>query len=298
MYNIFKALYVTLFRVYRRQDLTQWDRKADAGKPVYGMYHVYCAEGWQKLVKAQIHHLKASGLLDATKTLFVSCIVMNDTDETDLRRLIDSDKMEIVSITRKNKLYEYPALEYVRRKCLDEDCYFYYFHTKGVTYYIDEPHNRHFMKFKRNVEAWRGLMEYFLMDKWNVAVRVLNDGYDTYGCYRYPPAPAPYVMYGGNFWWAKSSYLRTLQPLFPEKMADDRMFAELWIYTGNNKAFSAFDTIVMLYRVFLPESLYKLVGPPLSDRIRFMLRFNFTKIAKKVFKYNYAKHNNDKFQKI
>lgn len=295
--NLLNNLYRTLFHTYERHDLSPWQHVPTNEQPIYGVYHVFCARGWQRLVADQYGHLKRSGLLEHTDKLFVSCIISQEEDVEDLRRIIDTDKLDLVSVQRNPKLFEYPALAQVKRLCEKEDCMVYYFHTKGISFYGGESTDRHYRWFMHNVESWRKEMEYFLFDQWEVAVNTLSDGYDMYGSYRWPPLPAKRVMYSGNFWWTKASYVRQLADIHPERMADDRLFAELWLYKGSGKDFSAFDTDAILYRVNIPASIYDGSHTSLLTRLHFTLAHNWSKIKKKIFLQDFGKRYNDKYQK-
>ncbi|MDY0153023.1 MAG: hypothetical protein RBR72_00390 [Prevotella sp.] len=298
--NVLLRVYNTLFRTIQRHDLSAWDHPVNTDKPIYGVYHVFCADGWELLVNAQVQRLRASGLLDASAKFYVSCITLHEGDVDTLKKIVNSDKLEIISIDNNPKVFEYPALEFLREKSDHEECLFYYFHTKGVSFFTKKRKDHCFAKFKRRVNAWRLLMEYFLMDKWQVAVNILLDGYDTYGCNRYPPKPAPYRMYAGNFWWASSKYIRTLPYLDRRELQHNRFYAEDWLYEGHIdeiKDFSAFDTVAQLYRVYMPPVFYESNKLHLFTMIKFVYRYNMVKIRKNIFNYNYDNHLNHKYQK-
>ena len=279
--------YNTVARAVERRDLTQWEHDPHMATPVYGVYHVFCDKGWRELVPDQIGRLKASGLWENTERFYVSCIVKDRGEADDLRRMIGEDKAERISVETDPMKYEYPALEFIRSKSREEDCLLYYFHTKGVSYYGGDRSDKNFRRLRRNIDAWRHMMEHFLFTKWRVAVNALQDGYDTYGCYRLPPYPKPYYMYAGNFWWVRSDYVRRLPP-FPEKrIATDRFIAEEWLYKAGPKDFSAFDSLADLYYVYMDESLYASPKLPVLKWLRFVWCFNWVKLRKHLFKYDY-----------
>lgn len=296
--SIWQTISTTLIHINRKEDLTPWKRPYTGKLPIYGVYHVFCAEGWEELVPLQIERLKQSGLAARTKTLLVSCIYRRADDVEKLRKMLEGISHEMVACTPDASQYEYPALDAAYAKAREEDCLIYYFHTKGVSYHGPQKSDRHWLYFKKKVEAWREVMEYFNIDKWRVAANVLTGGHDTYGCLRYPPKPATFTMYAGNFWWASAAYLRTLRPLTPEKR-EDRMLAETWIFTGKHHDFSAFDTLAMLYRTYLPPGMYE-EGKTLTawQRLAFVWEFNFSKLRKKVFHYNFIKRNNAIYQRF
>ena len=279
--------YNTVARAVERRDLTQWEHDPHMAPPVYGVYHVFCDKGWRELVADQIGRLKAGGLWENTERFYVSCIVKDRGEADDLRRMIGEDKAELISVETDPMKYEYPALEFIRSKSREEDCLLYYFHTKGVSYYGGDRSDKNFRRLRRNIDAWRHMMEHFLFTKWRVAVNALQDGYDTYGCYRLPPYPKPYYMYAGNFWWVRSDYVRRLPP-FPEKrIATDRFIAEEWLYKAGPKDFSAFDSLADLYYVYMDESLYASSKLPVLKWLRFVWCFNWVKLRKHLFKYDY-----------
>ena len=317
MYTIIDKFKDTFFHTTSKYDLSAWEHMPDTELPVYGIYHIFCDKDWQKMVSGQIAHLKNSGLFERSTKLYVSIIARNDEDIAELRRIVgDDSKLEIIADGRDPRKFEYPALQFLRRKCIGEDCLVYYFHTKGITYQNLSTADRKFNNFKRNIEAWRLMMEYFLFDKWKVAVNLLSgsrlaaadgpqrrpaDGerFDVYGCYRFPPPPMQYYLYAGNFWWARALYVRTLPDFDESRMAGDRFFAEEWLFRGNPKSFSAFDTLADIYCVDMVPPLYRSdMKASLWERAKFTLRYNFVKLCRHGFGYDYKEACQKRYQRI
>ena len=289
-------IFDSLFRVYDRRDISKWEHEPKSEKPIFGVYHVYCVEGWQRLVKRQVENLKNNGLLDATQRLFVSCISKNKSDIDELRRIIGSEKMEVVSFTDDARRYEYPALEKVLDLCRENDCLVYYFHTKGISYQCVNTSDRLFLGFQDKIEAWREMLEYFVFAKWRVAVNTLNDGYDLYGCYRWPPRD--YKMFSGNFWWINSNYGKRL-PDFDEAVIEtNRFYSEVWPMSHDGRVFSPFETIADLYFVRMRRSIYASQTPKLCDAIAFIASYNWRKFLKHAFGYIYKKRCQARFQNL
>ena len=69
-----------------------------------------------------------------------------------------------------------------------------YIHSKGIT------------SLSKQTNRWRKLMEYGTIEKWKDNIDALENNYDVSGiCWdRYAN------HFSGNFWWAKSSYIKTL----------------------------------------------------------------------------------------
>lgn len=316
--NLIKKFRDTLFRTVTRYDLAEWEElESPSALPIYGVYHIYCDKDWQRMVDSQLSGLRRSGLLDATAKLYISIIAGSEREAETVRRMVgDARKVEIISDCRDAHKFEYPALEFIRQKSTEEDCLIYYFHTKGITYQGLDTEDRKFNHFKRNIESWRAMMEYFLFDKWKVAVNVLSgekkaaadfpgyrclpdESYDVYGCYRFPPPPLSYYLYAGNFWWARGRYLRSLPEFDESRMAGDRFFAEEWLFRGKPRSFSAFDTLADLYCVNMERSLYETdMKATFWQKARFALRYNFVKLCRHGFGYDYKASCQRRYQRL
>lgn len=297
MVSVFKRVYLSLFKTFDRRDLSQWEYSPSTCLPVYGVYHAFLDNGWESVVTAQIGRLRRSGLLGYTRKLYVSCIAQDDESVEKLRQIIGNDKVEIISSVSDPTRFEYPALEFVKALSMREECLIYYFHTKGITYQVANVGKSHaFRSFIAKIHAWNHMMEYFNFDKWQVAVNVLASGYDTYGCYRW--APSNYVMYSGSFWWGRADYIRSLPDFDFGTIAMDRFYSEVWLYENSPHDFSAFDTMADLYFVRMPDTIYKDEKPRMIDVLRFTFTYNWRKVQKRLFGYNYKKRNQRRFQKI
>ena len=81
------------------------------------------------------------------------------------------------------------------------------------------------------------MMLYFLVEEWPVALHYLKD-HDTVGCnyHDYNSCRAP-PHFSGNFWWAKTDYLKNLPECGPNKFD-----AEFWLMKGNPKLKCLHDT--------------------------------------------------------
>lgn len=122
----------------------------------------------------------------------------------------------------------------------------YYFHTKGVSYYLA---TRQQNPNKENLIlcgiSWRKMMEYYCFTQYPMAIEALKRGYDCYGTYYKNYRDSHFA---GNFWWADSEYLKKL-PEFTEQDLKDRLKAESWIGRKKHKAFVPFNTSAELYAV-------------------------------------------------
>uniref|UniRef100_A0AB33JKC7 Uncharacterized protein n=1 Tax=Prevotella sp. GTC17262 TaxID=3236797 RepID=A0AB33JKC7_9BACT len=296
MTSVLKRIYHSFCHVYERRDLTTWDVEPDTHAPIYGVYHLMMDTGWEELAAEQLGELQDSGLLDATEKLYIS-VITDDTDRLEqLRQMLPSPKMELISLKSNPREYEYPALKFIKQLAGREDCLIYYFHSKGISYQCLDSNDPTFRSFSRKIKAWRKLIQYFIFYRWKVAVNALTEGYDTYGSYRWPPKN--YTMFSGNFWWVRSAFIRKLPDFDTEVIRTNRFYSEVWLFERPQRCLSAFETIADLYYVNIPPSIYREAHPPLADRLRFVLTYNYRKFLKHACHYDYKKRCQQRFQEL
>lgn len=98
-----------------------------------------------------------------------------------------------------------------------------YAHTKGAANDLDSS------------AAWRRSMTRELVTGWERCVSLLEEGYDAVGCHwvKAPEWPDQVPFFAGNFWWARSSYLRALG----EPLNSTRWEAETWLSLGSPRVY-------------------------------------------------------------
>lgn len=196
--------------------------------PARHYYHVYAAGSWAEPVR---EHIEALG-----ESAFPGPVTIGlagpDGDRFRARELI-SMRMEAAGLPPPAGWIEAPAgFEQVTLKVVRADARLLalvpgeaailYAHTKGARDNSDWN------------AAWRRSMTFHVVSQWRHALSLLAGGYDTVGCHWLTPEkhhdpPAGRIittpMYGGNFWWAKASYLRRLPPVQDQH----RYQAEEWV---------------------------------------------------------------------
>ena len=167
-------------------------------------------------------------------------------------------KIEVIYTNKNIKLYEYPTLKLIYDFCQKiQDCNILYIHTKGAT----KPTNKGEIR-------WREYMSYFMIDKYQKCLNILEEGYDSAGCeLKTGSNKFKYLHYAGNFWWAKSEYIGRQLPdpqifvthnFFFRESKIYRFHAEEWIMMSNQiKPFNLFGTYrnLLKYPIKLMEYL-------------------------------------------
>ncbi len=107
-----------------------------------------------------------------------------------------------------------------------------YFHAKNATHPAsDEYGNR-----------WRNCMQYHCITQWHECIDTLEAGNDACGCHWLTEqGDGTQSLFGGNFFWAKASFLMTLPSIQERKRIhvsgidalESRFESEVWI--GNGK---------------------------------------------------------------
>jgi hypothetical protein len=98
------------------------------------------------------------------------------------------------------------------------------------------------------VNSWRHFLEWGTIDRWKDAIGYLQTN-DAVGV-NYRSSPWPH--FSGNFWWARSTYIRELVPPSGRDMSAvrdvdvdaetaERLKYERWLGTNNPSVFSFYD---------------------------------------------------------
>lgn len=208
---------------------------------IYGFMHVAMMGEWQAIVAEQLLKLRASGLYDKTAKLRVG-IVGGSAEEFPFA----DNKIEVAYASPRLKDAEFATLSLVEAQARQEPSLVYYLHTKGVSH--ENP----------CVSDWRRLMEHFLILRHEDCVRALAS-HDICGV-DWLRRPEPH--FSGNFWWARSEYVRRLPSLRAWLRPDGWDFAnrhacEWWIGMGASPRVACLHSSpIDHYRDLYPRSRY------------------------------------------
>lgn len=231
--------------------------------------HVASLPDAEKVFEEQIQTLLGSDIL--THGILITCINGDSKPFINVAKKIGPLNGIIHLVCNSVEYWEHYTLDFLREKIQeDKDEYnILYIHLKGSSK-IDNLAYR----------DWRKLMEYFNITRWRECVSKLDEGYDTVGVNWIPDFNRqgntyyPHVKkhFSGNFWWAKSEYIKKLKPLVPpEKQSevgkspitdllyiDDnfRYDHEEWIGTENPKYFEMHNSGVGHHTTLYPRHLY------------------------------------------
>jgi hypothetical protein len=183
-------------------------------KPLTHFYHVFADGDWMKPATEHIEELAISGLLDNLDDMFLG-IVGTAENRNKVKRELPG-----VVVAEAESGWEQVTLHELHDYSKVNDCYIFYAHTKGAwsrTVFADE---------------WRVSMTHNTVTKWPECVEALGR-VDAAGPYWLKSDEPEHIdhdhFFAGNFWWARSDYLRRL----PLVGVDNRFQAEGWVGLGN-----------------------------------------------------------------
>jgi hypothetical protein len=189
-----------------RPDIADW--------PIDGFMHVATMGPWREVVEEQLLKLRVSGLLEKTRRLFIG-VVGPDADSFQPAL----PNVEVIYRSPNLRDAESPTLAALYQRCRQENCLAYYIHTKGVS------------RPGLGVQEWRRAMEHFVITRHQNCVMALRS-HDVAGINWLQTDWCQF--FAGNFWWARSDYIRllpdpaTLEPI-PGRENDRRFVCERWI---------------------------------------------------------------------
>jgi hypothetical protein len=181
-------------------------------QPIFGVYHICTINRWQSIVDSQVKLIADSGLYDKTMKIFVTIT------GPECMNVVLPAKYEIVHQAEDKSKFERLALNYMLAFCKDlsQPTKIWYIHSKGARFNMTTDSLTY-----NNVSAWRQYMEYFVIGQHDKCIEAL-DTHDTCGINL---RDWPSIHYSGNFWWAKSEYIKTLKPL---SVHDPNVPADRW----------------------------------------------------------------------
>jgi hypothetical protein len=173
-------------------------------------YHVYADGDWQRPAKEHMEELSVSGLLDELENLFLGIVGTKENRATVSRELPG------VPVAEAETGWEQVTLNAVHEFAQTDPGAIFYAHTKGA------------WSQSKLADRWRVSMTHDTVNRWRECVQHLQD-VDACGPYwiksQMPEHREHKHFFGGNYWWARSEYVRTLEPV----KSETRFQAEGWI---------------------------------------------------------------------
>jgi len=202
----------------------------------YIYLHVCCIHNWEEVFLQLLTKIKESGLYEKIEK--IRCVLLTSNGVSD--HLFQDPKIELIGVFRNLNLYEQATLHPLYDHAQTEDFYVLYLHTKGVRHNNTNP----------CILDWVNYLSYFNIEQHETCIQGLET-HDTVGVNLQKD---PCEHYSGNFWWAKSSHLRTLQKC----VYNCYNSPEFWVTSGPGKFLNLASSKVNHYTERYPPSMYRL----------------------------------------
>lgn len=202
-----------------------------------------CNFGNTKILMDLCSLLISTGLIEKVDWVYINNIGI-DLNQEILNNLQYKEKFIINNYSSDTRLYELPTIYMVKSfSTFNKGVKILYLHTKGVSRHIDDGKDS---KLKLNVKLWVDYMTYFLIEKHEECIKLL-DNYYTVGVNLLKN------HYSGNFWWGLSDYLSTINGRLYCKYD-----AEWWVLSNGNlpKYYCMHNTRTVLYGQSYYRNLY------------------------------------------
>ena len=212
-------------------------------------YHMYCVNDCVDRFIKTYNKIKESGLLKICNSVNV-VLVGDDKLRRYESRINFLDKVKTTCFSSDTK-GEMNTLRTIQSFCQSaQDSHILYLHSKGAS-----------RGKNQNIESWVNYMEYFSIEKHLICLEKLRE-YDTVGVELHAE---PMKHYSGNFWWANSTYIKTL-PTFEEGLKsgsvnDPIWYCEFWLMNTTHNPCNPYNLHTAgkdLYANAYEESNYKL----------------------------------------
>ncbi len=186
-----------------------------------------------KVVHEQMKALKESGLEDAATEIHIG---VNGGKESEIYAKQFLPKRAQITYHGLESRAENLTIVMLEKWLKDHDGWcVLYFHCKGATHPLDSSYAAY-------SGSWRRTMMGHLVENWRFCVRDLIVGAEACGCNWLTGQGWDHSqnIFGGNFWWAKSSFLRLLPSIYERARIktsgigalESRYESEVWIGNG------------------------------------------------------------------
>lgn len=160
--------------------------------------------GWQNVFAEMLGKMESSGLLEAADEVnFCVNGVASTVEMTLLPLLLSNSKFRMVQVNGDATKWEWPTINKLKEDAdtHESEDFIGYAHLKALSRPdVNDP---------KGVD-WRHYLTYWTIERWADAVAKLEEGNELVGV-NWTEATWPHMS--GNFWWARSNYLRRLPKL-------------------------------------------------------------------------------------
>lgn len=226
-------------------------------KPIDIFYHFFLpndlrAGAWPLWIDDQIGAIRRSGLSELANVKMALCMPLYWQSAGNLLFHKNATQNEYVHFHDAVEEYvttRYPFVEVVAKRDSGEfnifegftlDLIYKYAHTYSQDTNVLYMHTKGITRNSAQTSNWREALQHFCIHQWANCVREL-EYHDTVGV----TDGNSQAVFSGNFWWARSDYIKTLAPPLESQLyvtsnlmhpanQDYRYAFELWVQSGSD----------------------------------------------------------------
>lgn len=221
---------------------------------VHIYYHIYAIDGVDSIIDEHIELIEKHFDFPYNLNIGISIADENVPSKPILNKIYGYNKSNYKVRDIRCRGNEFVTLDLISedKNLFGDSDYIFYFHTKGATK-INHAYYRY-------ISDWRNLMNFFNIEKVSNIFKIFTKtDFNTYGVNLLNKTynGISTKMYGGNFWWAKGSYIKTIDESKSDKFI--RVDAEInYIQNGINwTPFTPFNSEVNHYYEGFPKEKYR-----------------------------------------
>ena len=220
-------------------------------------WHICQLSNWKRIIEEQYKTISDSGLIEKCDNIYIGFL---GKDVNDINFLTQrSNKIKIFAFSKFKEHCERLTLNAMREHVIrsNEESYILYIHSKGVTRDPDD----------KGIKLWREVMQYFLIEKYELCLKLLETGAQTVGVNAINSGNMKQKIddeshcccYSGNFWWSSSKHIANLPmiPETPKNMIPDNFFwlCERWLMCKSGTFIEIYNSGFPHFYGILPENV-------------------------------------------
>ena len=206
-------------------------------------FHICMISNWKPVIEKSLKLIESSGLLKIVTNINIVCLGSSE-ELNKLKSIIDNNPKCVLRKHDTNVgLYERATLNVLYDDCEKSGDNFkaLYFHSKGIT-------RKKGTYDYNNIEDWVNYLHYFNIERFRECIFML-DRSDVCGVNL---ITIPKLHYSGNFWWANSNYIKTLE----REIDDNYLDPEMWVCSSNPIAVTLWQADIFHYEIPYPAHKY------------------------------------------
>lgn len=285
-------------KMFKKTGFIPLNPKENMITPIFGYWHILLVNHYYDIVSEQLQVMLDSELYSRCENIYVGMLGDNEGMKKIIELFSPYPKIIVSEYSTNKENFEFQTLQILKEHAdkSKENYYLFYIHTKSVSF-SEESNPVAFHGGKH----WRKHMDEWTLSKWEQNVAALDSGYETCGT-QLRPRREWREHYSGNYFWARSEYVKLLKPVYSLNIKD-RYESEFYICSAFPVAATLDQTFIDYYSpdqsLFLkPRSIGATVRVKKQRTVVHTLAWNTVDEVERATKSLYKLNNKNDFEHI